>query len=128
MSKLMERFTLAENRDQLNRVDQLFGESFTRDDKVRSKKFAEMRDIMKFTDFVGFNDTFKAVVLWRALSRRKLAIQERGIVVGSKVRNVLLPKKGIGVVTAIRGDFVLKISREDDGVKMTAAPQEVVLT
>ncbi len=125
-NRLMDRFVLADSREQLDRVDQLVNEAFrTKDRKVKSEAFAEMREIMKFTDFVGFAQSYKAITLWRALSRRKLVIMEQGIVVGSKVRNSVKPN-GVGVVTGIRDDFILKIRLENGG-KANTSPHEVRL-
>lgn len=125
--RLMDQFVLAESQEELDRVDHLFEASWqTRDKKVKSALLLEMRSIMKFSAFVGFHETYKAIELWRILSRRKVMIQNRGITIGTRVRNSMRKIQSDGVVVGIRGDFVLKV-KGDDGSQMTMTPKDVEL-
>lgn len=125
--RLMDQFSLAESQEQLDRVDRLVNESWrTKDQKVKSDALAEMRGIMKFEVFVGFNETYKAIALWRTISRRKLAVRRRGIVVGTRVRNPLVWNRTPGVVIEIRDDYVLKVLQDDES-QTTMSPHDVEL-
>ena len=125
--RLMDQFVLAESQEELDRVDHLVNESWkTKDKGAKGDVLRQMRSIMKFEAFVGFNETYKAVALWRAISRRKLTLQRRGIVVGTRVRNPVVWNRTPGVVTEIRDDFVLKVLLDDES-RTTMSPHDVEL-
>lgn len=121
---LREKFTITDSKETFELVERLFGDlRWSPDKKAECQLLAEIRTVMDFREFTDIAGTYRAVEMWLRLSRRKVALKERGITVGSKIRNMQLPDRN-GTVVEIRDDLILKVVR-DDGSRVTAAPTDV---